>query len=91
MTRRSIRLVACLLVAFTTCILVETCSSARTADTYAQDMAEIDRLHHLDVAATLSGDYAAIAETCTDDCVRLQRAEEADIWQASDSRDRRTP
>ena len=34
---------------------------------------------HSDVDATLSGDLAALAEACTDDCVRLQQGSEADV------------
>lgn len=79
MTHRSITLVACAVVTFATCILAGACSSAKTADTHVQDMAEIEKLHRLHVAATLSGDRAALAEASTDDVVLLQQGKEAEI------------
>ena len=52
-------------------------SCAKTpADARAQDMAGIEKLHGQDVAATLSGDPAALAELWTDDVVVLQQGEE---------------
>ena len=42
----------------------------------AQDMAGIEKLHRQDVAATLSGDPAALAELWTEDVVVLQQGEE---------------
>ncbi len=46
---------------------------------YAQDMAGIEMLHSQDVAATLSGDLAALSELWTDDIVRLQQGQEAEV------------
>lgn len=48
-------------------------------DPYAQDRAAIEKLHRQDVAATLSGDPAALGELWTEDAVRLQQGSEADI------------
>jgi len=79
MTHRSITLVACALVALRACILEGACSSTKRADAHAQDIAALEELHRRDVAATLSGDLAALAELWTDDAVRLQQGEEADI------------
>jgi uncharacterized protein (TIGR02246 family) len=53
--------------------------SEQTADAHAQDMAAIERLHSQDVAATLSGDLAALGELWTDDIVRLQQGQEAEV------------
>ena len=49
------------------------------AATREHDLAEIEKVHRLDVAATLSGDYAALVDGLTDDVVRLQEGAEADI------------
>jgi hypothetical protein len=73
MTRYSVMPVAGGLVALTAYIFAGVCSSATKAGARVQDLAEIETLHRLDVAATLSGDLAAIAEACTDDSVRLQQ------------------
>ncbi|HKD11952.1 MAG TPA: nuclear transport factor 2 family protein [Thermoanaerobaculia bacterium] len=58
----------------------------------AQDLAAIEQLHRQDVAATLSGDPAALAELWTDDAVRLEQGEEANIGRpairAADERSR---
>ncbi len=47
--------------------------------THAQDMAGIEKLHREDVAATLSGDLAALSDLWTDDIVRLQQGQEAEV------------
>ena len=51
-------------------------------------------MHRLNVAATLSGNLAALAQACTDDCVRLQQGQDADISKqaipAADERHRTT-
>ncbi|MDO8680182.1 MAG: nuclear transport factor 2 family protein [Acidobacteriota bacterium] len=51
--------------------------SEKTAD--AQDLAGIEQLHSQDIAATLSGDLAALSELWTDDIVRLQQGQEAEV------------
>src|SRR5215204_4801010 len=80
MTHRSVTLVASASVIITVCIFFEgACSSMKTADTHAQDMAEIEKLHSLGVAATLSGDVAALSEGWTDDVVILQPGQEAEV------------
>ena len=66
MTRRSVTLVASASVVLTACVFDGACSSVKTADSHAQDMAGIEKLHSLDVAATLSGDVAALSEGWTD-------------------------
>jgi ketosteroid isomerase-like protein len=48
-------------------------------DAHAADMAEIEKLHRLDVTATLSGDLAALSEGWADDLVRLQEGQEAEV------------
>jgi ketosteroid isomerase-like protein len=47
--------------------------------THVQDLAGIEKLHSQDVAATLSGDLAALSELWTDDIVRLQQGQEAEV------------
>lgn len=47
--------------------------------TYAQDLAGIEKLHREDIAATLSGDLTALSELWTDDIVRLQQGQEAEV------------
>ena len=79
MTRRSVTLVACALVTLTACVFEGACVSAKTDDAHAQDMAGIEKLHSQDVAATLSGDLAALSELWTDDLVRLQQGQEAEV------------
>ena len=65
MTRRSVTLVACASVVLMACVFDGACSPWKTADAHAQDMAGIEKLHSLDVAATLSGDVAALSEGWT--------------------------
>ena len=79
MSRCSVTLVACALVALTAFVFEGTGCRQKTADTHAQDMAEIEKLHRQDVAATLSRDTAALTEFWTDDAVRLQQGEPDDI------------
>ena len=43
---------------------------------HAHDLREIEKLHSLDVAATLSGDQVALSTGWTDDVVLLQQGEE---------------
>ena len=54
-------------------------NARRDAVTREQDRAEIEKLHRTDVAATLSGDLAALANLWTDDIVRLQPGAAAEI------------
>jgi len=42
-------------------------------------MAAIEKLHSLDIAATLSGDQAALSEGWTDDVVILQQGQAAEV------------
>ena len=79
MSRRSVALVACALVALTAFVFEGTGCRRKTVDTHAQEMAAIERLHRQDVAATLSRDAAALTEFWTDDAVRLQQGEPDDI------------
>jgi uncharacterized protein (TIGR02246 family) len=53
--------------------------SGKTADTHAQDLAAIEKLHEQDIAATLAGDLAAIGELWTDDVVLLEPFREAQV------------
>ena len=51
--------------------------STETVDAaYAQNMREIEKLHSLDIAATLSGDQVALSTGWTDDIVILGQGEE---------------
>lgn len=79
MTRRSVTLVACASVVLTISVFEGACSSGETADAHAQDMAAIEKLQSLDVAATLSGDMAALSEAWADDIVILQQGQEAEV------------
>lgn len=79
MSRRSGTLVACALVALTGFVFQGTGCRRKTADTHAQDMAEIEKLHRQDIAATLSRDTAALTELWTDDAVRMGQGEPDDI------------
>jgi ketosteroid isomerase-like protein len=49
--------------------------STDTAAEYAQNMREIEKLHSLDIAATLSGDQVALSTGWTDDIVILAQGE----------------
>ena len=79
MTSRSVTLVACALVAVTAFVFEGTGCRRKTADTHVQDMAEIEKLHSQDIAATLSRDTAALTELWTDDAVRLNQDGPDDI------------
>jgi ketosteroid isomerase-like protein len=54
-------------------------NARRDAVIRERDRAEIEKLHRMDVAATLSGDLAALANLWTDDIVRLQPGAGAEI------------
>ncbi len=84
MTSRSVTLVACALVALTAFVFEGTGCRRKTPDTHVQDMAEIEKLLRLDIAATLSRDTAALTELFTDDDVRLQQGEARRHWQGGD-------
>jgi ketosteroid isomerase-like protein len=79
MTRRSVTLVACALVALTAWVFEGAGLSAKTADGHAQDLAAIEKLRSQDIAATLSRDTAALTELWTDDAVRLNQDGPDDI------------
>ena len=53
--------------------------STHTAASHAQDLREIEKLHSLDVAATLSGDQGALSAGWTDDIVILEPGEEPGV------------
>ncbi len=53
--------------------------STTTAAEYAQNMREIEKLHSLDIAATLSGDQVALSTGWTDDIVILAQGEEPGV------------
>ena len=66
--------------------------STETIDAaHAQDMREIERLHQLDIAATLSGDQVALSTGWTDDIVILGQGEEPGIGKQAilETRERR--
>jgi hypothetical protein len=71
MTRSGIAL-ACACVASTTCGSV----SKTTDEEQAKDRAKVEKLHRLDIAATLWGDLAALLDRLADDAVPLQQGEE---------------
>ena len=75
MKRISGTLVGAALVALAVSAFAASRHSASAIDTRAQDLAGIETLHGRDVAATLSGDPAALAELWTDDAVRLQQGD----------------
>ena len=79
MSRRSFALAACASAALTACACGVSGVSIRTTNVHVQDMAGIEKLHRQETAATLSGDLAALAELWTDDIVRLQQDQEAEI------------
>jgi len=66
--------------------------STHTGTSRAQDLREIDKLHSLDVAATLSGDQAALSTGWTDDFVLLEQGEEPAVGKQAilAARDRRS-
>ena len=66
--------------------------STETVDAaYAQNMREIEKLHQLDIAATLSGDQVALSTGWTDDIVILGPGEEPGIGKQAilETRERR--
>ncbi|HEV8139001.1 MAG TPA: SgcJ/EcaC family oxidoreductase [Pyrinomonadaceae bacterium] len=79
MIRRSVRLVAGALVVLTAFVFEGTGRQRKTADTHAQDRAEIEKFHRRDIAATLSRDTTALTELFTEDGVRLSQGERDDI------------
>lgn len=86
---RARALVACMLIA----LAADGARAANpTPNAADQDMRAIEKLHRQDVAATLSGDPAALAELFTDDAVRLEQGDEAVIGKqairAADERSR---
>ena len=79
MTRRSVMLFVCALVVLTAFVFEGTGRQRKTADTHVQDMAEIEKFHRRDVAATLSRDTVALTELFTDDGVRVSQGEPDDV------------
>lgn len=79
MTRRSVTLAACALIALTAFVLEGTGRQRKTADTHVQDRAEIAKFLRQDIAATFSRDTSALTELFTDDGVRLQQGEPDDV------------
>jgi ketosteroid isomerase-like protein len=79
MTHRSGTLIACALVALAVGAFRAGGPLASTANAHAQDMAAIEKLHSQDIAATLSGDRNALWALSTDDAVRLEQGQEADV------------
>jgi ketosteroid isomerase-like protein len=66
------------MVALTACVS-KGGGAMKTNDAHAADVAEIEKLHRLDVSATLSGDLAALSAGWADDLVRLQQGQEAEV------------
>jgi ketosteroid isomerase-like protein len=62
--------------------------STEIAIAQAQDMREIEKLHSLDVSATLSGDQVALSAGWTDDIVILGQGEEPGVGKQSILADR---
>jgi hypothetical protein len=54
-----------------------------SAAVHQGDVAGIEALHRRDVAATLSGDPKALAESWTTDAVRLEQGRPADVGKAA--------
>src|SRR6266851_9979801 len=79
MTLRSVAVVLCASVALTAHVFEGSGLSAKAANGYAQDMAAIEKLHAQDIAATLSQDPGALAKLWTDDVVRLNPGQEAEV------------
>jgi len=65
--------------------------STDTAGVYAENLREIEKLHSRDVAATLSGDQAALSAGWTDDIGDTRTRRGAWTGQAGDSRRQRAP
>jgi uncharacterized protein (TIGR02246 family) len=83
MKRISGTIVGAALVALAVSALAASRHSASAIDTRAQDLAGIETLHGRDVAATLSGDPAALAELWTDDAVRLQQGDPPEVGKSA--------
>jgi ketosteroid isomerase-like protein len=79
MTLRSVGVVFCASVALTAQVLPGPRVSAGTDDQHAADLAAIEKLHQQDIAATLSRDPVALTDLWTDDAVRLNPGEPAQI------------
>jgi ketosteroid isomerase-like protein len=54
-------------------------SGVQSGAAFEQDIAAIEKLHRQDVEATLSQDLAALSDLWTDDVVRLQPGQEAEV------------
>jgi hypothetical protein len=79
MGHRSVASVVCTSLVLTVWVFGGACRSGNAADSRAQDMAKIDKLHKLDVTATLSGDVVALSQGMTDDVVILQQGQGPEI------------
>jgi uncharacterized protein (TIGR02246 family) len=81
MTLRSVAVVLCAFGAGALAAYVLQASrvSARMQETHKQDLAAIERMRQQDIAATLSGDAAALIDLWTDDAVRLGQGGQDDI------------
>jgi ketosteroid isomerase-like protein len=66
--------------------------STEIAIAHAQNMREIEKLHSLDVSATLSGDQVALSTGWTDDIVILGQGEEPGVGRQAilEARERRS-
>ena len=67
------------LVAWTTRVDTPVFAQTQTTDKKAQDMAGIEKLRQLDIAATLSRDPVALTDLWTDDAVRLGPVPPAEV------------
>jgi len=79
MTRHSRASAAAATLIAALCVFDVACSPEMTGDSRARDLAEIEKLHRLDVEATLAGDQAALAEGMTEDVVILQQGRATEI------------
>jgi ketosteroid isomerase-like protein len=69
----------CALIVLTLCAAEVACTPRTPADSRARDLAAIEKLHQLDIDATLAGDQEALAAGMTDDVVILQQGQEPEI------------
>jgi len=53
------------------------------SEAHEQEMADIEKLHQLDIAATLAGDPQALADLFTDDAVLLEPGGQAQVGRRS--------
>src|SRR5437870_2785634 len=67
------------LVVWATKVDVPVFAQVQTTDKKAQDMADIEKLHQRDIAATLSRDPVALTDLWTDDAVRLGPGRPAEV------------